>query len=60
MQNLGKSILHSRSSAQAEQQPKDLPLDNQHGFFFFFQFCDVAKLAIIHKKTESNLAIDQI
>jgi hypothetical protein len=35
--------------AQAEQQPKDLPLDNQHGFFFL-QFCDVAKLAIIHKK----------
>jgi hypothetical protein len=26
---------------------------------FCFQFCDVAKLAIIHKKIQPNLAIDQ-
>jgi hypothetical protein len=28
--------------------------------FFFLQFCDVAKLTIVHKKIQPNLAIDQI
>jgi hypothetical protein len=27
---------------------------------FSFQFCDVAKLVIIHKKIQPNLAIDQV
>jgi hypothetical protein len=26
---------------------------------FFFFFCDITKLAIIHKKIQPNLAIDQ-
>jgi len=43
------------------------PLDNVEAIpptyqFFFFspQFCDVAKLPIIHKEIEQCLAIDQL
>ncbi len=38
-------------------------LGTHMGFFynkFFISICDVAKLAIIHKKMQSNLAIEQV
>ncbi len=36
----------------------EIPRHKTHGFFF--QFCDVAKLAIIRKNIQPNFAIDQI
>jgi hypothetical protein len=50
MQNLGKSILHSRSSVHRLNNNLKIYLWIISMVFFLLQFCGVATLVIIHKK----------